>query len=164
MKKVNSIKVVSFMVITIVLCMGFVAVAAAFGPGRCGGEFCGFGPGPLKDLDLTADQKKQIAGILEKYQVQIDQSMKEIRKLHEQTLESGAGAKFNEEQTRSKFREAMPKFEDMFVVKAKIRNEIHATLTEDQIRQLREKRAKWMNKSRDRMQCGKNMMKNWLEE
>ena len=163
MKKVNSIKTMSFAFIIVVLCMGFGTVAAAFGPGRYGGEFCGFGPGPLKSLDLTADQKKQIAGILEKYQPQIDQSMGEIRKLHEKATESGAGDQFNEELVRSKFREAMPKFEDMFVLKAKIRNEIRATLTEDQIRQLKEKRTRWMKKSKERMKCGKAMMKTWLE-
>jgi Spy/CpxP family protein refolding chaperone len=163
MKKVNSIKVVSFMVITIVLFMGVGTLAHAFGRGHGCGEFCGFGPGALKCLDLTAGQKKQIAGIFKKYQTRINQSMEEIRKLREQALESGAYDKFNEEQVRSKFREAVPKFEDMFVLKARIRNEIRATLTEDQIRQLKEKRAKWIEKSKDHKKFGKAMMKNWLE-
>jgi Spy/CpxP family protein refolding chaperone len=163
MKKVSIIKSISLPVITVFLFMGLGTWAYAFGPGRfCGGP-CGFGPGALKCLNLTADQKKQIAGILEKYQPQVDQSMAEIRKMHELGLKSGAAGEFSEKQIRAKFREAMPKLEDMFVLRAKIRNEIEATLTKDQVLELSKKREKCIDKKKDCMKSGKARMKNWFE-
>ena len=151
------------MVVTIFLFMGFGALAHAFGRGHFGDDFSGIGPRALKCLDLTADQKKQIAGIQKKYQPQMDQSLAEIRKLREQELDPGSGVAFNEEEARYRFREAMPKFEDMFILKAKIRNEIRSVLTEDQIGQLKEKRARWAEKSKDRMKHRQAMMGKWLE-
>ena len=140
-------------VLVVSVCAGVKAFA--FGP-RHGG----FGMGGLMDLDLTDDQKKEISAIFEKYQLKGDELKEKLRPFFRESI---SGDDFDEYTARAKFREAAPLFEEMYILKQKIRSDIRGVLTEEQIDRLEERRDRCMAKIGDRKKYRKAFMKAWLE-
>lgn len=140
-------------VLVVSLCVGVKAFA--FGP-RQGG----FGMGALMNLDLTDDQKKEVAAIFEKYQPKGDELREKLRPF---VMDHFSDDAFDEAKARVKYKEAAPLFEEMYILKQKIKNDIRGVLTEEQIAQLKEKRDRCKAKAGERKKCRKACMKAWLE-
>lgn len=125
-------------------CVGLASAAFAFGPGR---GMHGMEWRMLRQLDLTDAQKTQIETIMDTYRPQWDSLRETKRQTCEDKMTGLAGLPFDEAQARQAYKEMASMHEEMFVLRMRMRSEIRAVLTEDQLRQLEAKR----NRCRDGM-------------
>lgn len=151
--KNRKVKIILATVLIFGLCAGVKAFAVGPGHGHPGMR-------ALRGLDLTDAQKKEIAAVFEKYKAKGEELREKLRPF---VMEHFTDEAFDENAARAKYREAAPLFEERYILKQKIRNDIRNVLTQDQIAQLKEKRDKCMARAGERKKCRKACMKAWLE-
>lgn len=155
---------IKFMVMTVVLvfCAGLAPQVMAFaGPKGPGGP--GFPMRALMQLDLSDTQKADLKKIIDEYQPQLHEYREKLRSMRKEYQNAALPEEFNEDKVRAVFGEMAPVMEDMFVLGTKMRTDIRAVLTADQISQLQEKRDRWENRTKKRQKCKKAMMETLLE-
>ncbi|MEA3360781.1 MAG: Spy/CpxP family protein refolding chaperone [Thermodesulfobacteriota bacterium] len=117
----------------------------------------------LVQLDLDKTQKAEIANIIEKLKPEMIALRDQIQQAREKRQSLQKSQALNEDQVRQAFQTMNPLLENMFVLRAKMRNEIRTVLTEEQIDQIEEKRAqRWENRG-ERRKFRHKMMETWLE-
>lgn len=168
-KKITIIVAVS---LAVMLAVTYSVSAQPFGPGRHKGgmggrhRIGGMG-GPwmdcmggtrmgamrmLHDLDLTDEQQTAVRKIVASYRKKgkdLGESAMELRPKMKRLTETG---EFDEAAVRNAFQERSKTHEDMFVLRAKMMNEISAVLTEEQREALAEKRAGMAERMRKRFE------------
>jgi Spy/CpxP family protein refolding chaperone len=147
--------------VALIGCMVVALPVSAFegGPRHHGEKGEEFGFGFLKQLDLTDAQKSGITEIMAQYHPQLDALRGDIHQARQQMRTSMSGQPFDEAQIRAAYQGMSPLLENMFVLRAKMKNEIWALLTADQLKALEEKRESWHQKKQDRRDHGQAMMK-----
>lgn len=106
----------------------------------------------LRDLDLTDEQQTAVRKIVASYRKKgkdLGESAMELRPKMKGLTETG---EFDEAAVRNAFQERSKTHEDMFVLRAKMMNEIRAVLTEEQREALAEKRAGVAERMRKRFE------------
>jgi len=124
--------------------LGVVAMAGAavwaqgqgMGPHGPFGHFGGFGPfaahHALRDLDLTAEQKTQIKGILKAHREELHDSLDKLRTIHQAVGKISHQQEIDEAAIRAAVGPAVGPLGDLAVLHARVQQEIHAVLTPEQ--------------------------------
>lgn len=161
MKKLVNKKFI--MVASVVLFFSTVFALQVFAFGGHGRFGQCMGMHALVQLELDKTQKAEIANIIEKFQPEMIPLRDKIQQAREKWQSSVKSQAFNEDLVRQAFQAMNPLLENMFMLRAKMRNEIRSVLTEEQINQIEEKRARrWQNRG-ERRKFRQKMMKTWLE-
>ena len=134
--------------ITIIFSMIITAQAKPFGGGKHGNG----GMRALMQLDLSQDQKQTIYDILQKYQDEQEATRTSIREQRQEFFDTTSDGNFDEDKTRQAFQKSVPATEDAFVLRARIKSEINAALTTEQLEELQQIRVEHAS----RRQGGKN--------
>jgi Spy/CpxP family protein refolding chaperone len=151
------------MVASVVLFFSTVFALQVFAFGGHGRFGQCMGMHALVQLELDKTQKAEIANIIEKVKPEIIALRDQIQQAREKRQSLQKSQAFNEDQARQAFQTMNPLLEDMFMLRAKMRNEIRSVLTEEQINQIEEKRdRRWQNRG-ERRKFRQKMMKTWLE-
>lgn len=117
----------------------------------------------LMQLDLAQDQKQTIYDILQKYEAE-QQAARTSLKAHKKELsDMTAAGNFNEDKFRQAFQESVPAMEEAFVLKARIKSEVMAVLTEEQLEELQEIRAERTSRRQGKHnEFRRAMLETWL--
>jgi periplasmic protein CpxP/Spy len=118
------------------------------GPGGPGGPRDG-GLGPLRDLNLTDDQKAQIEKLKASFEESTKALHEQMRSLHESQPDPLAGGAFDEAAVRAAA-EARAKVEvELEVAHARLMSQVFAILTPEQKAQLNERRQQFEQRRRE---------------
>ena len=148
--------------LALIISMTTSAFAGPFMGGKGGHGFGGMRV--LMQLDLSQDQKQSIYDILQKYQDKQQALRISIREHKKEFFDLTLDGNFNEEEVRQAFQESVPALEEAFILRAKIKSEIYAVLTSDQLEELQQIRTEHAG----RRHGGKNhefrraMLETWL--
>jgi protein CpxP len=105
------------------------------------------GPGsPLRDLglaglDLTEAQRDQVRTIMESHREALQQAAAKLREAHRAFAEATFAAAVDEAAIRARSTEVAAAMADEAILRATIRGEVSAILTEEQRQQLESRRA-----------------------
>ena len=112
------------------------AQGQGMGPHGPFGHFGGFGPFAahhgLRQLDLTAEQKTQIKGILRSHREEFHASLDKLRTLHETVGKISHQQGIDEAAIRAAVGQAVGPLGDLAVLHVRVRQEIDAVLTPEQ--------------------------------
>ena len=161
----------TFLTAALAIALIFSMIIAAQAKPFVGGKH-GYGPGgpgnggmrALMQLDLSQDQKQIIYDILQKYRDEQQATRTSIREQRQEFFDMTSSGNFDEDKARQAFQESYPVIEDAYVLQARIRSEIHATLTTEQLEELQQIRTEHAYRRRG----GKNnefrraMLETWL--
>lgn len=129
--------------VSITLVLAVAAQARHFGHG---GKGPGFGPGvwggmrTFLQLNLTDAQQTKMTGILNKYESERESLREAMNGAHKTMGLLRDAEQFNEQDVRQAFRKASSAREDMFVLRAKMMDELKGVLTSDQVEMLKQGR------------------------
>lgn len=139
--------------VLMIFAMGFSAEARSFGPGFGSGGMGG-GLGGLKallELKLSDSQQAQMMNILTTYQDQREGLRNDMGEARKNLLRVTGLTPFNEEEARKAFEGTSRIREEMFVLKAKMRSELKAVLTPEQLELVKERKIQSLEKIRHRL-------------
>ena len=148
--------------LALIISMTTAAFAGPFMGGKDGHGIGGMRA--LMQLDLSQEQKQSIYDILQKYQDKQQEVRISIREHKREFFDLTSDGNFNEEEVRQAFQESVPALEEAFILRAKIKSEIYAVLTSDQLEELQQIRTEHAG----RRHGGKNrefrraMLETWL--
>jgi len=112
------------------------AQGPGMGPHGPFGHFGGFGPFAahhgLRQLDLTAEQKTQIKGILKSHREEFHASLEKLRTLHQTVGKIAHQPDIDEAAIRAAVGQAVGPLGDLAVLHVRVRQEIDAVLTPEQ--------------------------------
>jgi Spy/CpxP family protein refolding chaperone len=145
------------LVVTLATFMLFVSQAQANRAGR------GSRIHELFKLDLSSDQKGAIKDILDRYQPKRQALRENIKKARQQYRLVFDAETFNEADVRAAFNTMTPIREEMMVMRARMAYEMKAILTDEQLEQLKTRRAERAKKHQQRRKFGKKMLNTWLQ-
>jgi|SaaInl8_200m_RNA_FD_contig_81_603578_length_1946_multi_6_in_0_out_0_1 Spy/CpxP family protein refolding chaperone len=140
--------------IIIILAVIFLAVTTAEARrGRMGGPRGGghMGLKTMMALNLTPEQQTAVSGIIDTYDTERGETRDRLEAAREGIATVMQSEAFDESALRKAFQEASTAREDLFVLGAKMREEIKKVLTPDQIDLLKEKRAERRKRMESRM-------------
>jgi protein CpxP len=122
--------------------LGGTALATAQGPQGGPGAF-GRGPRPggpadfgLRGIDLTDAQREQVRAIMESNRAALEQTGKALREAQRAFVEATAGSAIDEAAVRTRSTAVANAMADEAILRAKVRAEVHALLTAEQLQQL----------------------------
>jgi Spy/CpxP family protein refolding chaperone len=95
------------------------------------GHFGAFHRG-LRELDLTAEQKTEIKGILKSHREELHDSLDKLRTLHQTVGKISHQQEIDEAAIRATVGQAVGPLGDLAVLHARVQQEIHAVLTPEQ--------------------------------
>ena len=162
----RTIFMTAVLVIGLTISMIMTAQAEPFMGGKRGHGQSGAGISGMRalmQLDLSQDQKQTIYDILQKYQDEQQATRTRIKAHKKELFDMTSDGSFDEDKFRQAFQESVPAMEEAFVLRARIKSEIMAVLTEAQIEELQEVRAEHAGRRQ-----GKNhefrraMLETWL--
>lgn len=122
-----------------------------------------FGLRTLMQLDLSDAQKAEVRNIINKYREERKDIHLQLSKAKEQLWSAIHAEDFSEKKVRQAHRKVSPIREELAVLRAKFMAELKPVLTPDQLKVLKEKRAKFSEKMKERMQFRQKMMDAWLQ-
>ena len=162
----RTILLTTVLAIGITISMIMTAQAEAFRGGKRGHGPHAAGLGGMRalmELDLSQGQKQTIYDILQKYEDE-QLAARAVLKAHKQELfDMTAAGAFNEDKFRQAFQESVPAMEDAFVLRARVKSEIMAVLSEDQLEELQERRAEHAARKQGRdHEFRRAMLETWL--
>jgi Spy/CpxP family protein refolding chaperone len=94
----------------------------------------------LMELDLSQAQKQTIYDILQKYQDEQQAIRVNLRAHKREFFDMTSDGNFDEDKARQAFQESVPAIEEAFVLRTRIKSEINAVLTEEQLEELQKTR------------------------
>lgn len=151
----------------IIISMIVSAQAETFAGGKRGHGFGGaghVGMRALMQLDLSQDQKQTIYDILQKYSDEQEATRISIKEHRKKLFNMTSDGNFDEEKARQAFQESVPAIEEAFVIRARIKSEVNAVLTPEQIEELQQVRAEKTSKKqrRNNNEFRRAMLETWL--
>jgi Spy/CpxP family protein refolding chaperone len=155
------------MALTITLLMIVTAQAKPFAGGNRGHGFGGLGNvgmRTLMQLDLSQDQKQTIYDILQKYRDEQQATRISMKEHKKEFFDMSLNANFDENKARQAFRESVPAMEEAFVLRARIKSDINAVLTTEQLEKLQQIRAENPRKRKggENHEFRRAMLETWL--
>jgi periplasmic protein CpxP/Spy len=125
-----------------------LAQPAQRGPGGPGGPGIG-GPGPrragpqadlgLRGIDLTDAQREQVRSIMESHKAEFDEAGKKLRDAHRAFAEAVHASPIDEATIRARSTAVAAAMADEAILRAKVRSEVQAILTPEQLEQLKQR-------------------------
>jgi Spy/CpxP family protein refolding chaperone len=140
--------------------MGSGGPGCAFGGGAGGG---GFGlHGMMRGLDLSADQKQQIALIFKEHRDDAKQTIGNMAAAREKLFSAVHGAQYNEAAVRQAAQDVARLQEEMAVMRAQVVSKVQNVLTPEQKEKLAAGRADMRSRMQDRMEARFDRMDGWI--
>ncbi len=176
-RKANAAILFSLMLTLAALLVALPAAQAlAFGPGggpgmrHGGGHGCGFAGGPggfglgaiMHKLDVTPDQKQQIAVILKAHLDESRQLFDKLAAAREKLFSAVHNTQYNEATVRQAAQELAPLQEERVVLRAKVVSEIQNVLTSEQKEKLTALRADMQSRMQERMEGRFDRLDGWI--
>lgn len=142
MKPVKIVIMTAILAIIVSFCIE--AEARGFGPGfHKGGRGCGLpGMRAFLELKLTESQQNDMLKIFDKYSAERETLFDRISKARNGIKKAMHSEEFNENALRNAFREASSVKEDMFLLRARMMDELKGTLSPEQLKLLEERKGK----------------------
>ena len=137
--------------------IGMVAIplfvqAGAFGrPMHRGGGHGLMGMKTLLELNLSDSQRSELLGIIEKYRGEREKLRDRMRETGKNLRAAMGADEFNESRVREAYRKSSSVREEMFVLRAKMMDDIKKVLTDEQRAKLEEKRKQRIEKMKERV-------------
>jgi len=151
----------------IIISMIVTAQAEAFAGGKGG-----YGPGgvgnvgmrALMQLDLSQDQKQSIYDILQKYRDEQQATRTSIQEHKKEFFDMTSDGNFDEDKARQAFQKSVLAIEEAFILRARIKSEINAVLTPEQLAELQQIRAENASRRQGRKhnEFRRAMLETWL--
>ena len=140
-----------------IILMTATAQAKPFGGGNIGIRV-------LMQLDLSQDQKQTIYDILQKHQDEQQATRLSIKKHRQELTDLASDGNFDEDKARQAFQKSVPVMEEAFILRARIKSEIIAVLTPEQLEELQEIRSANANRRHGRKskEFRNAMLETWL--
>jgi Spy/CpxP family protein refolding chaperone len=151
--------------------IGVLLLAAAFGAQRAdafgreghGGQGGGWGRlEMLMHLDLTPEQKTQLREILPAYRAEIEGLRDALHVKRQQMQSLVAADHLDEAAVRQTFREMAPLMEEMAVLRGRLRHDIKAVLTSEQVAAVQDRRLNREKRRGDHRRMRESMLETWL--
>jgi protein CpxP len=114
------------------------------GPGM-GGPMLEFG---LRGLDLTDSQKEQVKSIVDSHKDELRQVGEKMRQAHEAFNQATMADTIDESAIRAQTAAVASAMADEAILHAKVRTEVHAILTAEQLEQLKTRQQEMANRRR----------------
>jgi Spy/CpxP family protein refolding chaperone len=151
--------------LAIIFCGAVVVRAEHFGQKhpRFGMEKGFFGLRTLVQLDLSDAQKTKVSNIINKYRDERKNIQLQLSEAKKQLWSAIHAENFSEKKLRQAHRQVSPIREELAVLRARFMAELKPVLTPDQLKMLKEKRAKFSGKMKERRQFRQKMMDTWLQ-
>lgn len=157
-------------VFVLVGCLVLVAVfdaqwVQAFGRGGYGGHGGHGGGGELgmlMQLDLTDEQKAQIREMLPAYRDKKEGLRTALHAKRQEMRTLMEAESFDEKAVRQKFREMAPLMEDMAVLRGRVRHDIKAVLTPEQVAAIQDRRPNRGDKRSEHRRLRESKLDTWL--
>jgi protein CpxP len=107
------------------------------GPGGRGGGPLDFG---LRGIELSDTQREQIRSIMESHRGEFDTTGTKLREAHRAFAQAVEAASVDESAIRAASGGVAAAMADEAILRAKVRADVHATLTPEQLEQLKQRR------------------------
>jgi periplasmic protein CpxP/Spy len=144
-------------------CIGTVAAAAHDGGHGSGRWERGFGMGRLLHrLDLTQDQKRQVASILESHRGEIGNVATRLVQATENLLNATAAEPFSEDAVKQAAQAVADQQEQLIALRAGIFNEIKPILTPEQLTTLAQMRGKMAERMKNHVDVKLAALDKWI--
>jgi protein CpxP len=117
----------------------------------------------MHKLDLTAEQKQQVATILKDNRDEGRQLFEKLAAAREKLFAAIHEPQYNEETIRQAAQELAPLREDLIVFRARVGNDIRNVLTPEQQEKFAAFRAEMKDRMRDRMEARLDRMDKWID-
>ncbi|MBN1848617.1 MAG: Spy/CpxP family protein refolding chaperone [Deltaproteobacteria bacterium] len=105
-------------------------------------------------FNLTDAQRTQMNDILTRFRDETADLRGDIQRQHRDFSSLLQSESFNEEEVRAAFRELSGLTEELFILKTKMKNEIKAVLTPEQLKALKEQKTERMERANRRFERG----------
>jgi Spy/CpxP family protein refolding chaperone len=125
----------------------------------------GFGPPPfglrafMKDLNLSDAQKDQIGTIRSSFREQQKPAVEDLRAAMKELVAVSVSEQFNEQAVRDAYQSVSAIGEELVVLRAKMIADTRASLTEEQIAEIKDR----MERLRERLETRRAMVDSMLE-
>ncbi|MDY6988323.1 MAG: periplasmic heavy metal sensor [Thermodesulfobacteriota bacterium] len=159
------------LVVTIVLSGAAMVTARGFGPNHHGpfpgGDFPKDGPIPLLDLmglDLSDEQKTQIAGILTEHKLELTAAFDSLVEAQEDLSTAILAEEFNEDDLLNAIQQLSSIRGELALLRAEITTKVRTeVLSSKQIERLEERALGRMEKMKERIESQMSKLDEWLE-
>ena len=118
----------------------------------------------LMQLDLSQDQKQTIYDILQKYSDEQQATRISMKEYKKEFFNMTSDNNFDEDKVRQAFKESVPAIEEAFVLRARIKSEVNAVLTPEQLEELQQFRGEKASRRLDKKnnEFRRAMLETWL--
>ena len=151
-------------IVTLALVFGLIATtpALAFGPPPHGGQGGPFGLKMLMELDLSADQRAQVADLIRTQRGEREEHRAQVRTTREAFRSAMETTPFNEDNVRAAFQQMVPAMEDGAIQGARFLSAFRQILTDEQLAAIDTRREQGKEKRREHHQLQERMLDTWL--
>jgi periplasmic protein CpxP/Spy len=136
---------------------GGTAISFAQGPGQGGPGIQGRGQRGrmdvgLRGVQLTDAQREQVRAIMESHREEFENARKAIGEAHRAFAEAGRAATVDESAIRTRSTAVANAMAEDAILRARVRSEVHALLTPEQLQQLNEREATLQKRMQERQE------------
>ncbi len=135
--------------------------------GPKGGDAAGIGAGFIRSLDrmdLSVDQKRQVASVLKSHREEIAQEMTSAAEARAALRKAMQAPVYSDEDVKAAARTMATQHERMILLKATIMNEVRSILTPDQNERIQEFAGRRMGRFQGTVDSRLSAMDRWIAE